>query len=196
MHNVCGSWALSSTTSAGPRSSEARRGATSLGVIRTYRLVAGLMKHHVHRLLRCTLGQHYAGSKMRWPWTGDEDKRKQSLGPWSDLLDPANWSWSTFTDPGTLVPSLVFTATTLSALRIYKSYLRRIPSVNHIKPHYFRRRTIFGHVTSVGDADNFRLFHTPGGRLSGWGWVPWKKVPATREGLQKKTVSIFSISQR
>jgi hypothetical protein len=49
---------------------------------------------------------------------------------------------------------------------------------------------MFGVVTSVGDADNFRLFHTPGGRLAGWGWWFWKKVPTTREGLAKNTVCI------
>jgi hypothetical protein len=87
-----------------------------------------------------------------------------------------------------LLPSLVFTATTLSALRIYKTYLRPIPNINHIKPGFFRKRSLFGKVTSVGDADNFRLFHTPGGRLAGWGWLPWKSVPTKKEGLVKKTV--------
>ncbi|KAF2013302.1 SNase-domain-containing protein [Aaosphaeria arxii CBS 175.79] len=128
---------------------------------------------------------------MRWPWSGDDnDKTRSEPSSWADLLDTSKWSWDTFTGPGALVPSIVFTVTSLSALRIYKSYLRRIPSVNHIKPDYFRRRSLFGQVSSVGDADNFRLFHTPGGRLSGWGWLPWKRVPTTREGLTNKTIHI------
>ncbi|KAH7123866.1 hypothetical protein B0J11DRAFT_530096 [Dendryphion nanum] len=158
--------------------------------LRTYRLFAGQRHLFLQPLQHHALRRFFADSTMRWPWSGDDDKQKSHLDSWSDLIDPADWSWSTFTAPGTLLPSIVFTATTLSALRIYKSYLRRIPSVNHIKPGYFRRRTIFGQVTSVGDADNFRIFHTPGGRLSGWGWLPWKQVPTTREGLAKKTIHI------
>lgn len=128
---------------------------------------------------------------MRWPWTrSSDDPKERRPHSWSDHTDPSNWSWSTFTEPSTLIPSLVFTITTISALRIYKSYLRRIPSVNHIKPGYFRRKSLFGRVTSVGDADNFRIYHTPGGRLAGWGWWPWKRVPTTRDGLLRNTVCV------
>ncbi|KAF2707508.1 SNase-domain-containing protein [Pleomassaria siparia CBS 279.74] len=126
---------------------------------------------------------------MRWPWTGSEDEKKSRLTSWTGAVSTTNWS-STFTDAQTLIPAVVFAATTVGALRIYKSYFRRIPSVNHIKPGYFRRRSLFGRVTTVGDADNFRLFHTPGGRLAGWGFLPWKKVPTTREGLLRKTIHI------
>ncbi|ORY08828.1 putative endonuclease LCL3 [Clohesyomyces aquaticus] len=127
---------------------------------------------------------------MRWPWTGGEDDEKKSRSVSRvESVKTTNWS-SMFTEPRILIPSLVFTATSVSAIRVYKSYLRRIPSVNHIKPDYFRRRSLFGRVTSVGDADNFRLFHTPGGRLAGWGWLPWKRVPTTREGLVNKTIHI------
>lgn len=126
---------------------------------------------------------------MRWPLSGDDDdKKKSSFAASVERLKSTDWS-STFTDPRTLGPSLVLTVSVVAILRLYKSYLRRIPSVSHIKPNYFRRRSLFGQVTSVGDADNFRLFHTPGGRIAGWGWLPWKKVPTTREGLANKTVS-------
>ncbi|CAI9629321.1 unnamed protein product [Alternaria burnsii] len=77
-----------------------------------------------------------------------------------------------------------------AGVRLYKTYLRRIPTVNHIKPRYYRRKGIFGQVTSVGDADNFRLFHTPGGRIAGWGILPWKKVPSKREDLVRQTLHI------
>ncbi|KAF2270712.1 SNase-domain-containing protein [Lojkania enalia] len=128
---------------------------------------------------------------MRWPWASDDDspKEKPQLAKWIDSIQDTDWS-SVLTHPGTLLPSVVFTVSTISALRLYKAYLRRIPSVNHIKPNYFRRRSLFGQVTSVGDADNFRLFHIPGGRLAGWGWLPWKRVPTTREGLANKTIHI------
>ncbi|PSN63478.1 SNase-domain-containing protein [Corynespora cassiicola Philippines] len=127
---------------------------------------------------------------MRWPWSGGEDDKKRfDPASWSESLRSTDWS-STWTEPSTVVTSVVLTLTTFTAARLYKSYLRRIPSVNHIKPGYFRRRTLFGRATSVGDADNFRLFHTPGGRIAGWGWLPWKRVPTTREGLANKTIHI------
>ena len=97
---------------------------------------------------------------MRWPWSTKESEKEdihENSHPfsWSDNLDPT--SWSEYTEARTVVPSLLLTVATLAFIRVYKSYLRRIPSVNHIKPDLFRRRSLFGKVTSVGDADNFRL---------------------------------------
>jgi hypothetical protein len=138
--------------------------------------------------------QHYntlATRTMRWPWSSDADDRtKPSHAGASELSD---WATSLL-EPRTLVPSIALTVSTVAAVRLYKSYLRRIPSVNHIKPSYFRRRTLFGQVTSVGDADNFRLYHTPGGRLAGWGWLPWKKVPTKRDQLTNQTVRLLHAS--
>ena len=88
-----------------------------------------------------------------------------------------------------MIPAVALTVSTVAGVRLYKTYLGRIPTVNHIKPRYYRRKGIFGQVTSVGDADNFRLFHTPGGRIAGWGILPWKKVPTKREDLVRQTVS-------
>lgn len=122
---------------------------------------------------------------MRWPWSSDADDRTNSSRAVPAV--PADWT-TALLEPRTLVPSIALTVSTVTAVRLYKSYLRRIPSVNHIKPSYFRRKTLFGHVTSVGDADNFRLYHTPGGRLAGWGWLPWKKVPTKRDQLTNQTV--------
>lgn len=127
---------------------------------------------------------------MRWfGSSNDDDRTKKISAEWANPLKASNWS-ETFTDPRTLIPSLALTVVTVAGVRVYKTYLRRIPSVNHIKPNYFRRRSLFGQVTSVGDADNFRLYHTPGGRLAGWGWLPWKTVPVKREDLTNQTVSL------
>jgi hypothetical protein len=128
---------------------------------------------------------------MRWPWSTKESQKEDINEnprpfPWFDNLDVAGWS--EYAEARTVVPSLLLTVATLALIRVYKSYLRRIPSVNHIKPDLFRRRSLFGKVTSVGDADNFRLFHTPGGRLAGWGWLPWKIIPSKKEDLVAKTV--------
>lgn len=42
----------------------------------------------------------------------------------------------------------------------------------------------------MGDGDGFKLFHMPGGRLAGWEWLPWRKVPEGRTGLKDNTVAI------
>jgi hypothetical protein len=150
------------------------------------------------RLLLCNITPlHHrdalANRTMRWPGAGDDDdRRKHALAA---AVAPTKSSWSTtWTDPRTVVLAVGFTVTSVAALRLYKSYLRRIPSVNHIKPDYFRRRSIFGQVTSVGDADNFRLYHTPGGKIAGWGWLPWKTVPTKRERLTNQTVGVQNMA--
>ena len=74
----------------------------------------------------------------------------------------------------------------IAAIQFYGSYIRRIPGAAYIQPHFFRRRSLFGRVTSVGDGDNFHFFHTPGGRLVGWGWL--RKVPEVRKELKGRTV--------
>lgn len=43
-------------------------------------------------------------------------------------------------------------------------------------------------MTRVGDADNFHLFHTPGGRLWGWGW--FRNVPEKKPELKNNTIHI------
>lgn len=136
---------------------------------------------------------------MRWPWSSSSDggsqddtargsKRDRKHIDWADSLNRTDWSQ--FTEPKVLILSGILTAGTLVLLRTYKIYLRRIPSTEHIKPDQYRKRSIFGTVTSVGDGDNFRLFHTPGGRLAGWGWLPWRRVPSKREDLVSKTISV------
>lgn len=55
----------------------------------------------------------------------------------------------------------------------------RFPTAAHIPPEVFaRQQKIRGRVVSVGDSDNFRLYHTPGW---GWGWA--RKVPVSRKGI-------------
>jgi hypothetical protein len=127
---------------------------------------------------------------MRWPGSGTDVEKKEKVSGWVESVTSNDWRTS-FTDPRTVIPSIALTITSVAAVRLYKTYLRRIPSVNHIKPDYFRRKGLFGQVTSVGDADNFRIYHTPGGRIAGWGWLPWKRVPRKREGLSNQTVGLW-----
>lgn len=98
---------------------------------------------------------------------------------WEHLSHPHNW-----------IAPIAAASLTLGIWKFYHAYLRRIPSSNHIAPSLFRRRSLLGKVTSVGDGDGFHMFHTPGGRLAGWGWL--RRVPSDRKELKGRTVS-FSL---
>ncbi|KAG5977238.1 putative endonuclease lcl3 [Claviceps digitariae] len=85
-------------------------------------------------------------------------------------------------------PVVLFSLVGLGAVQLYANYLRRIPGAAYVRPSSFRSRSLFGRVTSVGDGDGFHLFHTPGGRAVGWGWL--RKVPGTRKELKDRTIPI------
>jgi hypothetical protein len=122
-----------------------------------------------------------------WPPNSDKDRDdKKRPVSWTESLNATDWSH--YTDPRTIIPTLLLTTTILASVRVYRSYLRRIPGAGHIRPGFFRRRSLFGIVTRVGDGDNFHLFHTPGGRLTGWGWMPWRKLPEKKADLKGNTV--------
>ncbi|KAL2863905.1 thermonuclease family protein [Aspergillus lucknowensis] len=135
---------------------------------------------------------------MRWPpWISkpqspaSDEERHQQTTPNNQGLNPlASLDWSSFTTPQTLIPTVILTTTILGATRIHRRYLRRFPDATSIPTSYFRRRSILGRVTSVGDGDNFRIFHTPGGRVAGWGWLPWKRVPKEKKELRDNTIHI------
>ena len=146
---------------------------------------------------------------MRWPGWSRRDDSKDAVDPipdaqpdasssssfpsnlslsltsWTDSLNKTDWQH--YRDPQTWMPPALAVGAALGFSAFYRSYLRRIPSTNHIRPNFFRKRSLLGKVTSVGDGDNFHLFHTPGGRMAGWGWL--RKVPAYRKDLKGKTVS-------
>ncbi|KKY14420.1 putative nuclease domain-containing protein [Phaeomoniella chlamydospora] len=101
----------------------------------------------------------------------DVDPNKSSKLPIADELLTTIITPSTYTNPSVLVPTVLLTTVLLSTISLSRRYLTHFPSASHIPPSFFRTRSLFGRVTSVGDADNFRLYHTPGGRLAGWGWL-------------------------
>ncbi|KAF8245938.1 SNase-domain-containing protein [Wilcoxina mikolae CBS 423.85] len=110
------------------------------------------------------------------------------------------WSFSTtnshdnhrpsYTSPEFIIACIAASTSALLGAHVYRNYVRRIPTASHISPRLLRRRSLFGHVTSVGDGDNFRVFHTPGGRLLGWGWLPGRKIPTARKDLKDQTVHV------
>lgn len=97
-----------------------------------------------------------------------------ALGSWNNNLNAIDWSH--YTSPQTITMSVLTTAATLGFIRVWKTYLRRIPTADYLKPGFFRRRNLYGYVTRVGDGDNFHLFHTPGGKMMGWGWFPGRRT--------------------
>lgn len=132
---------------------------------------------------------------MPWPWSSSPSDREKEGKPtgagvstvsWNDSLDVKDWDH--FKDPRTWIPAFVITTVLLGGLKIYRTYLRRIPSVNYVLPHHYHRRTLFGRVTSVGDGDGFHFYHTPGGRLAGWGWL--RTVPTDKKQLKGQTVCL------
>lgn len=129
---------------------------------------------------------------MVWPFgasapkkdTEHENRPKKRPVSWSDSLRSsevgpleAAKAWA---------PMVGFSLVGLAALQLYANYLRRIPGAAYVRPNFFRNRSLYGKVTSVGDGDNFHLFHTPGGKAVGWGWL--RKVPESRKELKGRTV--------
>ncbi|EGG01715.1 uncharacterized protein MELLADRAFT_91968 [Melampsora larici-populina 98AG31] len=75
----------------------------------------------------------------------------------------------------------------------YKTFFRRISNSDYVTPRLLGRSTgsrgkgltIKGFVTSVGDADNFRLYHTPG-----FGWSTFRSIPKQKPALKDQTIHI------
>lgn len=106
---------------------------------------------------------------------------------WNDSL----WTlidWQHYQELRSIVLYTLPTIGAFALFGIWRSFLRRFRGTAYISPGFFRRRTLLGKVTSVGDGDNFHFFHTPGGRLAGWGWL--RRVPMVRKELKDRTVSL------
>ncbi|KAL8723861.1 MAG: hypothetical protein Q9181_007125 [Wetmoreana brouardii] len=127
---------------------------------------------------------------MRWPWSSSSEEREEKASPSPNDVLSSVTDWSRYQDPRNVIPVIVLTAGAFFFSTFYRSYLKRVSQAINIAPTFWRKRSLFGRVTSVGDNDNFRLFHTPGGRLAGWEILPWRRVPTTRKQLAGKTVHI------
>lgn len=67
---------------------------------------------------------------------------------------------------------------------LYLRYFKRIKRAIDIPTQFFRKRYLYGKVTSVGDGDNFHFYHLPGGIFAGWGWL--RKVPGINKFRELK----------
>lgn len=81
-------------------------------------------------------------------------------------------------------------ATAMSGILVYKRFGRRIRNSEWVTPKLLtRKRWLKGVVTSVGDADNFRFFHTPA--LGGYSWpLKVRRIPTLSKDLKNETLHI------
>jgi endonuclease YncB( thermonuclease family) len=118
---------------------------------------------------------------MPWFWATQPNATSQSPTPKERLQKLQSLP---FYSPEILIPTILLTTTLLTLHTFYRRRLRRIATVSQLPPSAIaNHQSLFGTAVSVGDADNFRLFHTPGGRLLGWGWL--RQIPTTRKELAK-----------
>ncbi|KAG4302925.1 hypothetical protein PCANB_000756 [Pneumocystis canis] len=88
-----------------------------------------------------------------------------------------------------LFPTMTLTYAILMIHRFYRQHLMRYSTALSFPASMLNRKhVLLGVVTSVGDADNFRLFHTPGGFLAGWHWL--RSIPSLRKDLKDQTIHI------
>lgn len=87
-----------------------------------------------------------------------------------------------------LIPTSILCGTVFLGAYVYKHFFRRIATSYDIPEGYFRKRSLLGKVTAVGDADNFRFYHTPGGILAGWGWL--RRIPKSPRELANQTIPV------
>lgn len=91
--------------------------------------------------------------------------------------------------PKSLAADALICTAVLGGFYIWRTRLRRIPRAEAMPQSIFKRRTLLGKVVSVGDADNFRFYHTPGGYLAGWGWLR-HTPPVNERGISGETIHI------
>lgn len=86
------------------------------------------------------------------------------------------------------ITSVIGLAGVFTISRAMQSF-RRIPNVDWVHPGILAKRPFLrGVVTRVGDADNFRFYHTPG---PFWSWpFKFRRVPVNPKDLANETLHI------
>ncbi|CAB4254276.1 similar to Saccharomyces cerevisiae YGL085W LCL3 Putative protein of unknown function [Maudiozyma barnettii] len=87
-----------------------------------------------------------------------------------------------------VVGSIILTSLLFGTKNGYSRFLKQYRDARDIPSRAFKRRWLYGKVTAVGDGDNFRFYHTPGGILGGWG--TFRRIPQ----LDKNTIGFTSKS--
>ena len=68
-----------------------------------------------------------------------------------------------------LLGTLLLTGSIFGSRAFYRRYLKQYKTALDIPKNVLKKRWLYGKITAVGDGDNVRLFHTPGGIFGGWG---------------------------
>ncbi|KAF9476914.1 SNase-domain-containing protein [Pholiota conissans] len=131
---------------------------------------------------------------MHWPsWIPPEASKKATVTV--QEIDGAveKFKAQFHTLPRSVVALMTFTlgsVATLSSVLMYKRYGRRIRHSEWVTPKLLtRKRWLKGVVTSVGDADNFRFFHTP--TFGGYSWpLKFRRIPSLSKDLKNETLHI------
>jgi hypothetical protein len=127
----------------------------------------------------------FGGGKSKERRIEEENKNKQDIANRAYYKPFSKEDFSWLLTPYVAIP--LSCAGALSTMLIYRRYLRRIPSAEYITPRTLATRsTIRGYVTSVGDADNFRMVHTP---------APWplsllQRIPTDKKLLKNNTIHV------
>ncbi|KAL9617963.1 MAG: hypothetical protein Q9160_007268 [Pyrenula sp. 1 TL-2023] len=109
-----------------------------------------------------------------------------SQSPSSLQHSPQNF---TFTPTQTGLLILLISTLSISTYRLRRYYFRHHPNASSLSPTFYsRRRSLPGLVTTVGDGDNFRLYHTPGGRLVGYQWLRARLRSENNVGYLRKWI--------
>lgn len=105
-----------------------------------------------------------------------------------------------------IIGTVILTSIVLGSKYGFTRYLKQYKEVKDIPSSAYKKRWLYGKVTAVGDGDNFRFFHTPGGILGGWHTVrtvpslernittsmPKKAPSITRKSSESLLESLFS----
>lgn len=124
-------------------------------------------------------------------WFSDADASSSQSKNLEDDSRAESTSTSSWTNPQIIIPVLALTSASLLVYHLYARNLRRYATIDHLPAAFYAQknpRGLLGQVTSVGDGDNFRFFHTPGGRLAGWGWL--RHVPSEKKDLKGQTIHV------
>ncbi|SCV73052.1 BQ2448_6977 [Microbotryum intermedium] len=113
----------------------------------------------------------------------DQPRSERSNTPTAALTPTLTSSLLRIDHTNPLLVGVSAAGLSLSSYWIWARYLRRIANVEQLTAAHLNGRALRGIVTSVGDADNFRLYHKP------W-WALYRRVPTTRADLKNQTLHI------
>ncbi|SMN18996.1 similar to Saccharomyces cerevisiae YGL085W LCL3 Putative protein of unknown function [Maudiozyma saulgeensis] len=93
-----------------------------------------------------------------------------------------------------IVGSAILTSLLFGTKHGFVRFLKQYREAKDIPKAAFKSRWLLGKVTAVGDGDNFRFFHTPGGILGGWG--TFRSIPKLEKNITVPTAKSIAPSRK